>query len=138
MIINLTEHPTTDDEREDGVVDVAEFLMRGELMRLLDFEGKTPTEDELRKRAASLAKLAEKIFIIVKFDAPRRAMIGRVGGLNSTSSVFWLIEPLAKALRKRGIEPLFANSQREWTELTADGGPVTSGYRHIGFVPVRT
>lgn len=29
-------------------------------------------------------------------------------------------------------------TEREWTELTADGGPVTSGYRHIGFVPVRT
>lgn len=119
-IINLTQHASTPDQRAAGVFDLDE-VDKERLVELLTF---TSLEDcdahEIKSRATQIVALALK-------HKPDAAMIG---------GALWLIAPLAKALRKHGIKPLFAFSKRESVETTDDDGNVVkkSVFKHRGFV----
>ena len=55
MILNLTQHLATPDQKEAGVVDMPE-LLRPRLVKLLTFE-KLPDAEEIRQRAISISEL---------------------------------------------------------------------------------
>lgn len=123
MILNLTQHPATREQREAGVFDLPP-VERAELRALLTFT-KLPSSEDVRERAAKLASLA-------KFrhteDIDQRVLIGGAP---------FLMHPLCQALSERHMAPVFAFSQRESVEETLPDGSVVkrSIFRHQGFVP---
>lgn len=123
MIINLTQHEASRDQIAAGVFDLP-AAARAELQSLLTF-GELPDRQEIRTRAERIADLAALHAASV---SAKRAMIG---------GALWLMAPLAAALRKRGIEPLFAFSVRETEEQRQADGSVrkVAVFRHAGFVP---
>lgn len=123
MIINLTQHEASRDQIAAGVIDLP-AATRAELQSLLTF-GELPDGQEIRTRAERIADLAA---LHAAGISAQRAMIG---------GALWLMAPLAAALRKRGIEPLFAFSVRETEEQRQADGSVrkVAVFRHAGFVP---
>ncbi|MHC1589130.1 MAG: hypothetical protein ACXQS1_04875 [Methermicoccaceae archaeon] len=117
MIINLTQHSPTPEQVAQGVVDL-EGEAREQLIKLLTFN-ELPTPDEVRERAEKIAALAA-----------RYSRVAMVGGAP------YLMPPLERALRERGIKPLYAFSRREVREEKLDDGTVkkVAVFRHLGFV----
>lgn len=113
-IINLTQHATTTEQFEAGVVPCND---QEELKRLLTFNG-VPSRTTLQQRAESVAKMAQ---------AYTRAMIGGAPFFMAT---------LEKELIRRGIAPMYAFSMRETAEeVQADGSmKKTSVFKHKGWV----
>ena len=123
MVLNLTQHPASSTQIAIGVVDLAgEYL--ASLKDALLFDD-LPDEQEIRFRAQHIAGLA---CMNEDDQFPGQAMIG---------GAFWLMAPLAEALRDIGIEPLFAFSVRETEEQKQPDGSVrkVSVFRHAGFIP---
>lgn len=120
-IINLTQHPSTPEQRAAGVFDM-EGDKLAKLKRYLTFDN-PPSENEIYSRAATIALLA-----VGNKPCPDAAMIG---------GALWLMAPLARELRVQGITPLFAFSVRETEEQVQPDGSVrkTAVFRHAGFVP---
>ena len=119
-ILNLTLHSVTAEQREAGVFDVKD-VDKEQLVKLLTFETlDVCSTHEIKARATQIVALALKY----------RAEAAMIGG------ALWLIAPLAKALRKHGIKPLFAFSKRESVETTDGNGNVVkrSIFKHLGFV----
>ena len=133
-MLNLTQHPATADQIAVGVVDLAGDEL-GSLKSALTF-GELPNEQEIGNRAAAIAGIAVRV---EDPAAPQDALIGRhychdramIGG------ALWLMAPLAAALRRAGIEPVFAFSVRETEEQRQPDGSVrkVTVFRHAGFVP---
>ena len=117
MIVNLTQHVATEDQRAAGVFEPSG---KEEVQRLLTFET-LPSPEEVRRRAAALAQIAEE-------SGATEAMIGGAP---------FLMAPLEEMLMGRGITPLYAFSRRETTEEMLPDGNVrkTCVFRHAGFVP---
>ena len=128
MIINLTQHAATAEQVAVGVVDLPAD-QREALIDALTFES-IPDAEEIRDRAHDIAELA--CFNGLGGDDgddpfPSHAMIG---------GALWLMAPLAKELRLRSIEPVFAFSVRETEEKVQPDGSVkkVAIFRHAGFV----
>ena len=128
MIINLTQHAATAEQVAVGVVDLP-AEQREALIDALTFES-IPDAGEIRARAHDIAELA--CFNGLGGDDgddpfPSHAMIG---------GALWLMPPLAKELRLRSIEPVFAFSVRETEEKVQPDGSVkkVAIFRHAGFV----
>jgi len=128
MILNLTQHPATADQRIAGVVDLAGHELAS-LKQALTFD-ECPTDAEVRERAEFIAELA--CYNGLSGDdgdspMPDRAMLG---------GALWLMAPLAAELEARGINPVFAFSKRDTSEETLPSGEVrkTAVFRHAGFV----
>ena len=118
-MLNLTMHDATQEQLKHGVVDL--LCLNSKVLRaLLSFE-QLPCVEEVRDRAERIADLAESL----------EASSAMIGGAP------FLIEPLSKALKKRGIRPMFAFSRRSSEERTYPDGTVrkVSIFRHLGFVP---
>ena len=129
MIINLTQHIAGAEQIAAGVVDLP-AEQRGALVEALTFES-LPTADEILAAAEAIAELAVQNGLgddCLDSPAPKSAMIG---------GALWLMAPLADALRRRGVQPLFAFSTRESVEAVQQDGSVrkTAIFRHVGFVP---
>lgn len=129
MIVNLTQHPASAEQIAAGVTDLP-AEQRAALIQALTFES-LPTAAEILAAAEDVAELAAQNGLgddDGDSPAPSSAMIG---------GAMWLMAPLAVALQQRGIEPLFAFSQRESVETPHLDGSVrkTAVFRHIGFVP---
>ena len=129
MIINLTQHAATAEQVAVGVVDLP-AEQREALIDALTFES-IPDAGEIRARAHDIAELA--CFNGLGGDDgddpfPSHAMIG---------GALWLMASLAKELRLRSIEPVFAFSVRETEEKVQPDGSVkkVAIFRHAGFVP---
>ena len=108
MIINLTQHLATAEQIAAGVVDLPAD-QREDLVQALTFES-LPTADEILAAAEAIAELAVQNGLgddCLDSPAPKSAMIG---------GALWLMAPLADALRRRGVQPLFAFSTRESVE----------------------
>ena len=120
MIINLTQHLATAEQRAAGVVDLPEPL-RLELAGLLTFD-KCPTWQEVEERSHAMALLAQRAN-----GQPERAMIGGAP---------WMMAQLTYALADRDILPLFSFSRPESVEAVQPDGIVrkASVFRHVGFV----
>ena len=119
-IINLTQHPATQEQKDAGAFDVTN---RKELQELLTFED-LPTEANIRLRAKKIAALATQECASVKF-----AMIGGAP---------YLMSALERSLKNLGIKPLYAFSLRKSVEtVNADGGVrKTAVFKHIDFIEV--
>ena len=125
MIINLTQHPATPEQRSSGVVDLPDEE-RKVLQAALTFDA-PPTALEIVGRAAHIALIAARHLAGAE-DIAREAMIG---------GALWLMAPLADALRDEGITPLFAFSRRVVVEETLADGSVrkVTVFKHGAFVP---
>lgn len=119
-IINLTQHPATPEQLAAGVFDVpAAFGERERLVALLTFED-LPSSEFVRQRAEGVATYPER----------HGAEVAMIGGAP------FLMAPLEKALRERGIRAVYAFSRRESVEESQPDGSVrkTNVFRHVGFV----
>ncbi len=118
-ILNLTQHETTKEQIEAGVIEPAS---KGYVKQLLTFE-KLPDKQEMEKRAKELAWLAEAY----KSEGCTKVMIGGAPYFMST---------LERILKEHGFIPVYAFSKRECIEEKMPDGSVkkTQVFRHIGFV----
>jgi len=127
MIINLTQHTSTDEQRSQGVVD----LGGDELLSLKDaltFDS-LPDRDEIESRAEYIANLAVFNGLGSGDDDPwpTTAMIGGAP---------YLMSALESALKAHSIRPVYAFSVRESEEQVQPDGSVIkfNKFNHIGFV----
>ena len=139
-IVNLTQHTTTEEQIEAGVITPRKNATA--IRKALTFD-KIPVKAEILERAILLAGYAEDeliqppeyidvtddpdIFGDYELPPKSAAMIGGAP---------YLMAPLEEALRNRGIQPIYAFSFRESNEQIQPDGSVkkTIEFRHIGFV----
>jgi len=127
MIINLTQHPATQEQKEAGVRDVAPEL-RERLHQLLTFE-EAPNVHELRGRAAQLFRIFEDEADWGKEQFWPCAMIGGAP---------YLMSHLEECFLSESITVVYAFSQRKSVEeQQADGSIVKrTVFVHEGFVVI--
>jgi hypothetical protein len=118
MILNLTQHVATEDQRQAGVVDLRSEV-KADVVGMLTFND-IPTVELLWRRAESIAQIA-------KDEGYTEAMIGGAP---------FFMGPLEQALIKRGITPLYAFSRRESVDKVQADGNVkkVAIFKHLGFV----
>ena len=136
MILNLTQHPSTDEQKAAGTLDLAESEVAG-LQRLLTFD-ELPACQQIEERAAAIADLAREYLCRIaerpdnsdRSEADINATRCMIGGAP------FLMAALTHALRSRGLVPVCAFSRRESVDEGQVGGSVTkrSVFRHLGFV----
>lgn len=117
-IINLTQHTSTPEQLEAGVVDLSE-AQRNKLQQLLTFD-RIPQGSLIAARAADIADIAVA-------HGATHAMIGGAP---------FLMSQLEAALKVQGVQPLYAFTQRVTEEQTQQDGTVkkTAVFKHEGFV----
>ena len=117
-ILNLTQHLSTEEQVEAGVI---EPESKEYIQKLLTFD-EIPSKQEIRKRARQLAGYAK-----LTFKGERgKAMIGGAPFLMSELE-YWL--------RNNKIEPVYAFSKRVSVEKKVNGQIIkTNVFKHIGFV----
>lgn len=126
-IVNLTQHEATEEQRTEGVFE-PEVEFKSELKGLLTFE-ELPSKEEIQRRAQRIARIAE---LELGYDDlrihKREAMIGGAP---------YLMSALEKALKKKGIIPIYAFSKRVSEEKEVDGKVIkTQVFKHLGLVEV--
>lgn len=121
MILNLTQHIATPEQKAAGVVDLPED-QRQQLSELLTFH-ELPTQDELWERAAKVIRMARD----TAGPLPAKAMIGGAP---------FFMEHIIFYLKGAHIKPLYSFSQRVSIETTTPDGSVTktSQFKHLGWV----
>ena len=119
-ILNLTQHNATVDQVEAGVTE-PNLADKVEIQKLLTFD-ELPTKALIHERAHKLAAIANR------YDL-EDIMIGGAP---------FLMGPLATALFREGLEPVFAFSTRVVEEQVQPDGSVkkASVFKHQGFVGV--
>lgn len=117
-IINLTQHISTPEQLEEGVVDLPEDS-RAKLQKLLTFD-RRPQGSLIAARAADIADIA------VKYGATH-AMIGGAP---------FLMAQMEAALKIQGVQPLYSFTQRVTEEHVQPDGTVkkVAIFKHEGFV----
>ena len=136
MILNITQHAASAEQKAAGTVDLAE-ADAAHLRRLLTFE-RLPSSAQIKERAAAIADLAcahlleigERIDHKGDGEAEGDGIRCMIGGAP------FLMPALTQALRSRGLVPVCAFSRRESVdEDQADGSVIKrSVFRHLGFV----
>lgn len=118
MILNFTQHKATQEQRDSGVVDSYECHQEY-IGRLLTFDT-IPSKKELQDRATECAS-------IIQFLGFDKVMIGGAP---------FFMSYLEKALRDRGITPMYAFSTRVSSEVEQPDGSIrkVNVFNHIGFV----
>ena len=118
QILNLTQHLCTPDQVKAGV---HEPVHKDKVQSLITFTS-IPTEMGMRSRA-------EKLAYMTKEDGYQAAMIGG-------APFFMAI--LEDELKKQGIKPVYAFSQRESIDKEMPDGSVQkiNVFKHIGFYEV--
>ena len=132
VILNITQHETTEDQKESGVVDMPQELKDsfGNPRSFREqFTFKTiPTKKELMSRAEGIAIDARDEFNRRgEPELGRKAMIGGAP---------YLMPCLEKALLSYEIEPVYAFTLRESVETMREDGKVLIErvFKHKGFV----
>ena len=116
-IINLTQHLPTPAQTAEGV-----FLASAELMTLLNFDD-IPDIEDIEWRAAALADIAVS-------EGAEAAMIGGAP---------YLMSALERALKARGVKPVYAFSLRDSEDVLDEETCVvkkTLVFKHLGFLEV--
>ncbi len=128
MILNLTQHPATPEQRAEGVRDLsgAELAALKGALTFADI----PSAEEIRARSEAIAQIACANGLAGDEGddpQPRAAMVGGAG---------YLMPALEAELRGYGIEPLHAFTRREVVESMGADGAVTKTaiFRHAGWV----
>lgn len=119
-ILNLTQHQATQDQIENGVIDL-DVSTKEWLTSMLTFDT-LPTAEDIEHRASAIARNTR----MLGYD---KAMIG---------GALWLMSSLEKHLKMNNIQPLYAFSIRESVETVNGDGSVTKKnvFKHIGFTEV--
>ncbi|MCO4319976.1 hypothetical protein [Aliidiomarina quisquiliarum] len=129
MILNLTQHPATPEQKEAGVVDLRGNSLK-HLKALLTFTD-IPTNKELQDRAHDIAQLVIHNELGEDDNDPifLQAMIGGAP---------FFMSFLESALRENHVTPLYAFSERVSEENTDKDGNVVKRniFKHKGFVNV--
>lgn len=137
LLINLTQHEMTEDQykyNDENLVEIKfkpyNGISKGTadyVKHLLNFTS-LPTRDEINKRAVALADYASGLLDQTKNNGDK--LFALVGGAP------YLMGALETALKERGIQPLYAFSQRESIETrNADGTVVkTAIFKHKGYI----
>lgn len=117
-ILNLTQHDATQEQVEQGVINL-EPNLAADVRGMLTFQS-IPTTEELFRRADSIAQIAEE-------EGARYAMIGGAP---------YFMAPLEGALLSHGVTPLYAFSLRESKDVPQADGSVKKVmvFKHLGFV----
>ena len=120
-IINLTQHPATEEQIQAGVVDLPEEK-RKYLQMVLNFQD-IPSESEINWRADQIVSLLEG-----EEGYQGQVMIG---------GALWLMAPLTRKLKANRYIPVYAFSVRESEEEVLPDGSVkkVNIFKHKGFVP---
>ena len=129
MIINLTQHPATQEQKDAGVRDIAPEL-QAKLRQLLTFDT-LPTVQELRGRAYQLFQLFEEETLNDNWEAAKQSWPSvMIGGAP------YLMSHVEECFLAEGITVRFAFSQRRSVEeQQADGSVVKrTVFVHEGFV----
>ena len=127
MILNLTQHEPTPEQRSAGVVDLPP-AERAELAKLLNFED-LPSSQTIETRADAISMLAREYFLASQ-ASPSDETQAMIGGAP------FLMPRLEQVLTYRGIQPIYAFSRREVVEQHLPDGSVRKSaiFRHVGFV----
>lgn len=112
MIINLTQHAASPEQRDAGVIDMPDRALISELLTF----GEIPSRQAMINRAETLASLV---------DRPIGTSV-MIGGAP------FFMHFLVQALLKRQYFPIYAFSKRMVVE---DQGIKTSKFVHEGFIP---
>lgn len=127
LIINLTQHKSTEDQRIAGVVDVLDVT------ELLTFSS-LPTYYEMEERALKIAKTVWKYHctscradMVAPEDQKCTVMVGGAP---------WFMSTLEMALTQYDIQYVYAYSERVSEEVTQPDGSVrkVNVFKHKGFV----
>lgn len=118
-IFNLTQHPATPDQSNDGVLDPVGGL-KEKIQQLLTFEEIPESWKELEDRAEKLAQIALD-------SGCKRVMLGGAP---------FFMSRLEKALIRKELRPVYSFSRREVTETMTFDGVVEKKalFKHIGWV----
>lgn len=118
IILNMTQHDSTPEQGAQGVVEPED---KAAVRSLLTFTT-IPSKEEVVERAEKLADAA--------FHAGAEAAM--IGGAP------YLMSALERALKAKGVKPLYAFSVRESADVTQPDGSVrkVAVFRHAGFVEV--
>ena len=137
LLVNLTQHTLTKEQfshKGENLVEITFKPYNGTskgtvdyVKHLLNFTS-LPTKEDIISRATALADYAEGLLSQAKNDGDR--LFALVGGAP------YLMGALETALKKRGIQPLYAYSQRESVETINSDGSVTKTaiFKHIGYI----
>jgi hypothetical protein len=128
MIINLTQHPATQEQKEAGVCDVAPERQK-RLHQLLTFE-EIPSFYELHNRAGQLFHIFEDETLNANWDEQKSWPRVMIGGAP------YFMSHLEDCFISEGITVLYAFSQRKSVEeQQADGSIIKrTVFVHEGFV----
>lgn len=130
MILNLTQHTATDEQRAAGVIDLPPEA-RECLVRLLTVDA-LPTRQEIDARCADIAELAASL------ASPDDREDGKAGLATHAmiGGAPWMMRALEDALLDQGIEPVYAFSVRESMDQPQPDGSVrkVATFRHAGWV----
>jgi hypothetical protein len=142
VVLNLTQHKATKDQKEAGVIDLPESY-RNKIINLLTFV-EIPDCDEIHGRAVRLVDIVEE-FLTDEMSPVREEFLEVVANhyedVENLRLAFMIggapffMPELQRELSKIGT-PLYAFSKREVVETVNDNGDVlkSSIFRHIGFV----
>ena len=137
LLINLTQHTLTKEQfshKGENLVEITFKPYNGTskgtvdyVKHLLNFTS-LPTKEDIISRATALADYAEGLLSQAKNDGDR--LFALVGGAP------YLMGALETALKERGIQPLYAYSQRESVETINSDDSVTKTaiFKHIGYI----
>lgn len=117
-ILNLTQHPASKEQVEQGVVDPGRGL-KAKIRKLITFN-ELPARNIIAGRALALAGIVEAL------DEFRYTMIGGAP---------FFMSALESELKAVGVTPLYAFSKRI-VEEKADGSEKKVLFRHEGFVEI--
>lgn len=133
MIINLTQHAASPEQRAAGVQDLPAEA-RECVIRLLTVDD-LPSRDEIATRCADIAHVAASL------ASPDDRQDGTAGFATHAmiGGAPWMMGALEAALIDQGIEPVYAFSTRESVDQPQADGSVrkVAMFRHAGFVPAR-
>ncbi|MGL5962855.1 MAG: hypothetical protein ACRCZ2_00415 [Fusobacteriaceae bacterium] len=120
-IYNFTVHTLTNEQKQDGAVEVNEDI-RSHILKILNMEN-MPSSQILYKRALELADIAKKNNI-------KKILIG--------SGVPAFNYFLVKKLKDIGVEGIYSFSKRVCVESHCTNGEVKKEYvfKHLGFYSV--
>lgn len=149
-ILNLTQHPATTDQKNQGVVELPQNE-RDELIKHLSFVG-MPSKEDVAARASAIAEIAARYRLTklaesfvganicgfnnypwdcsLKATAQELELGCMIGGYPA------LMHPLHMSLERHGLHVVYAHSERVSQETLSEDGTVTKNnvFKHVGFV----
>jgi hypothetical protein len=138
-ILNLTQHPATQEQKEAGVVDLPEGAL--DTLKLLLTFNNLKDAQSAKEHAAQIAQLIKNLTVIANdkyggYDIPafvpfrEKTTHAMIGGAP------FLMRHLEDALKAIGVQPLYAFTPRVVVEQTEKDGSVkkTAIFKHEGFV----